>query len=265
MKKYTSEEVQDISANFRNVARRLSRTDYSQCDSNLKRFMSLIELTDIISSFITKHNTRQYDISNIIKSRGWLDPFEVSSNFNEEISLSFQLLKYSVENFDGDFTQLYGTRVYTSTKSTANDEMHKFIEHIIDPLIDHIGEYLRKYYDNIAREEQKSKPAEAPSFTAHNSTVVISSTIDGNVTTNVSISETTKTDAIEIISAIRRGLGDDTFPNKDDIKDIIIQIEEEVRANQKPKKGLLIALKTLCVGGATVLPLVTALIELFAK
>lgn len=31
MRDYVSEEIQDISANFRNVARRLSRTDYSQC------------------------------------------------------------------------------------------------------------------------------------------------------------------------------------------------------------------------------------------
>jgi len=39
---YTSNEIQDISSEFRNVARRLSRTDYSQCDANLKRFMSVI-------------------------------------------------------------------------------------------------------------------------------------------------------------------------------------------------------------------------------
>ena len=32
MKEYTSEELQNVSSNFRNVARRLSRTDYSQCD-----------------------------------------------------------------------------------------------------------------------------------------------------------------------------------------------------------------------------------------
>lgn len=264
MKKYTSEEVQNISAEFRNVARRLSRTDYSQCDSNLKRFMLLIESTDLISSFINEHNTCHYDIPNIVKSREWLDPFEVSSDFNEEISLSFQMLKHSVENFNGNFTQLYGTHWYTSAKSTTNDEMHKFIEHIIDPLIDHIGEYLRKCYENTNREEQKSKQIATPSFTAHNSTVVIGSTVDGNVTTNVSISETTKTDAVEIISAIKDLLENDTLPNKTDVKDIMTQIEDEVKANQKPKKGLLIALKTLCAGGATVIPLVTALIELFA-
>lgn len=264
MKKYSSEEIQNISSEFRNVARRLSKTDYSQCDSNLKRFISMIDSTDLISSFINEHNTCQYDIFNIVKSREQLSPFEVSPDFNEEISLSVQLLKHSVENFNGDFTRLYGTYWYTSAKSTINDEMRKFIEHIIDPLIDHIGEYLRKCYENANREEQKSKPMETPSFTAHNSTVVIGSTVDGNVTTNVSISEATKTDAVEIISAIKDLLENDTLPNKADVKDIVAQVEDEIKSNHKPKKGLLIALKTLCAGGATVIPLVTALIELLA-
>ena len=47
MKKYTSFEIQEISSRFRNVARRLSRTDYSQCDVNLKRFMSFIETEEL--------------------------------------------------------------------------------------------------------------------------------------------------------------------------------------------------------------------------
>ena len=50
--KYTSQEIQDISSNFRNVARRLSRTDYSQCDANLKRFIKLVDNEPIIKEFI---------------------------------------------------------------------------------------------------------------------------------------------------------------------------------------------------------------------
>lgn len=54
MKEYTSYEIQDISSRFRNVARRLSRTDYSQCDANLKRFMSTIQNEELIAGFIEK-------------------------------------------------------------------------------------------------------------------------------------------------------------------------------------------------------------------
>ena len=69
MRDYTSEEIQDISANFRNVARRLSRTDYSQCDANLKRFMSVIDNQDLIRDFVEQHNNCKFDIKNIIQER----------------------------------------------------------------------------------------------------------------------------------------------------------------------------------------------------
>ena len=62
---------------------------------------------------------------------------------------------YAIENFDGDFTLLYGGYNYTSAKSTINDEMQKFIEHIIDPFIDHISEHLRRCYEKAVREESK--------------------------------------------------------------------------------------------------------------
>ena len=67
MRDYSSEEIQEISANFRNVARRLSRTDYSQCDANLKRFMSVIDNQELIKCFIEQHNICEFDIKKIIQ------------------------------------------------------------------------------------------------------------------------------------------------------------------------------------------------------
>lgn len=264
MKEYSSYEIQDISSNFRNVARRLSRTDYSQCDANLKRFMSLLQSEELIVEFIMQNNTVQYDIPAIIAARDWLDPFEVSPIQNEEISFSVQLLTHAVNNFDGDFTRLYGTRYYTSAKSTVNDEMRKFIEHIIDPLIDHISEYLRHYYEETVRKEEAAKPAIPPSFTAHNSTVVIGSQVGGDISNKMSITESQKSDANELINAIRDALAASDSPNKDDIEDILLQVKEETDKDRKPRKGLLTALKVLCQAGSVAIPFVTALMELFA-
>jgi hypothetical protein len=143
---YTSYEIQDISSEYRNIARRLSRTDYSQCDAYLKRFMGVIQSNSLISDFLTEKNTTTYDLEKIIRSRGWLDPFVISADACEELSMEYQLLLYAIENFDGDLTLLYGGYNYTSAKSTINDEMLKFIEHIIDPFIDHISEHLRRCY-----------------------------------------------------------------------------------------------------------------------
>ena len=264
MKEYTSYEIQEISSSFRNVARRLSRTDYSQCDANLKRFMAVVEGEELIVSFITKFNTVDYDIPAVMKAREWLDPFEISAVYEEEISLCVQLLQYAVKEFNGDFTRLYGTQWYTSTKSTVNDEMRKFIEHVIDPLIDHIAEHLRHCYDKALRKEESEKPTALPSFTAHNSTVVIGSQVGGDVSNQVTINEATKTDALELIATIKDTVITSNTPNKADIEDVLLQVEEDVRASKKPRKGLLTALKVLCQVGSVAIPFVTALIELFA-
>lgn len=263
MKEYTSYEIQDISSRFRNVARRLSRTDYSQCDANLKRFMSTIQSEELIAEFIAQNNTVPYDIKAIKESREWLDPFEVSPVQNEEISFEIQLLQYAINNFNGDFTKLYGTYYYTATKSTVEDEMRKFIGHIIDPLIDHIADYLKHCYDEAFRKEEAAKPRLTPSFTAQNSTVVIDCNIGGNVTTEVSITQEQQIDANDLIDAIKEALASENIPDKEDIEEMLQQIKSDIEAGKKPKRGFLVALKGLCSAGVAVLPLVKALIELF--
>ena len=227
--------------------------------------MSVIQTQEIITDFINKYNIHPYDVQAIIKSRDLIDPFEISPIFEEEVSLEIQMLTYAAEQYNGDFTRLYGTYYYTSPKSTVNDEMRKFIEHIIDPLIDYIAEHLRLCYENAIREEENDKPVVQSGITANNSTVVIGSNVEGNVTTQVTIDNYTKTDAEELITAIRDALQKTKLENQDDIIEILKLIEEDIKVDKKPKKGLLTALKALCVGGATVIPLITALIELLSK
>lgn len=262
MRIYTSQEIQVISAEFRSVARRLSRTDYSQCTANLKRFMVFLENTELVKKFISEKNVHKYQIDDVIKNRGWLSPFEISHIVEEEISLEVQLLEYSIENYDGDFTRLYGTQHYTATKSTTNDEMRKFISHVVDPLIDYICEYLRYCYDIAKRNEEKEKPAPTPSFTATNSTILIGSQVSGDVKNKVVITESEKTDANELILAIESAIFDNA--NKEDILELLKQIKDDVALSKKPKKGILTALKVLCQTGSTVIPFVTALIEMFS-
>lgn len=263
MRDYSSEEIQDISANFRNVARRLSRTDYSQCDANLKRFMSVIDNQEIIKDFIEQHNNCKFDIKSIIQERDWISPFEISPVIDEEISLEYQMLKYSVEHFGGDFTRLYGTHIYTSTKSTTNDEMRKFIEHIIDPLIDFISEHLRMCYDRKIREEGKKRPNLANGITANYSTVVVANNIEGNIGNNINISEEVKSDALDLINSIKEVVSVAGNEAEDDILELLKQIELDIKANNKPKKGFLVALKSICGGSAAVITLINSLMKLF--
>jgi len=261
---FKSYEIQDISSEYRNVARRLSRTDYSQCDANLKRFISTIESNPLLLEFITRNNTKKYDIAAIIKARSWLAPFEISADVCEEISFEYQLLKYSLENFKGDFTRSYGGFIYTGANSTRNDEMQKFIEHIIDPLIDHISEYLRICYKKAVREEAKNNPSSAGIITANYSTVVVGSDVYGGITTHNIISSDTQKDAINLITEIKDILDKETLDNKDDILEIVKHIEEDIKESKKPKKGFLTALKPLCSGSAAIASLIAALMKLFS-
>lgn len=240
MNKLTSMQIQEISSDFRNIARRLCRTDYSQCDANLKRFINYIDSCELISEYITEHNIHIYDIESIMKSRDWLDPFEISSDMNEEISLEYQMLKYAVINFDGDFTRLYGTHFYTSSKSTVNDEMNKFISHVIDPLIDYINDYLHKCYVNAASQEE-SKTPKSNAITATNSTVVVAGTVEGNISNQVFIDESVKAESLELLKDIQSIAAESCTAELEDINEVLAMIENDISANNKPKKGFITA------------------------
>lgn len=262
---YSSNEIQDFSSEYRNVARRLSRTDYAQCDANLKRFMAIVQSNPMIIEFIAEKNVKEYDIEEVMKSRDWIGPFEISADICEEISLEYQMLLYSLEHFDGDFTRLYGGIHYTSAKSTINDEMRKFIEHVIDPFIDHISEYLRICYEKAVRDESKSTPTMSGNITANYSTVVVSSDVGGSISTYNDINSDTQKNVVELIAAIKESLMKEKLDERDDILDILNQIEEDVKSLKAPRKGFLTVLKTLCAGCATIVPLVTELLKLFSN
>ena len=237
-----------ISANFRNVARRLSRTDYSQCDANLKRFMNVIDNQELIKDFIDSHNTCKYDIKKLIKERNWISPFKISPVMQEEISL--------------EFTRLYGTHFYTSSKSTTNDEMRKFIEHVIDPLIDYISEYLRICYDKKVCEEEKNRPDISNGIMANYSTVVVANSIEGAISNNITINEDVKNDAMDLINSIKEVVSTDSSDSESDILEVLKQIELDIKTNNKPKKGFLVALKSICGGSAAVITLINSLMKL---
>lgn len=263
MNTYSSGELQNISSDFRAVARRLSRTDYSQCNANLKRFISFINVTPIIKCFIDDNNVKDYDVSLILKERQWLDPFEISPVITEEISFEYQLLIYATENFDGDFTRLYGTHHYIRSKSTTNDEMNVFIEHIIDPLIDYISEHIRKKYDLALQEETKNGEKSLPSVSATNSTLVFNSSVGGDVSTVITLGNNIKSQGQEIVKEIAEIISVHTIDNSDEILELLELINDSLKGSQTPKKGFLTALKSLCSGTASVATLATALVKLF--
>ena len=205
----------------------------------------------------------KYDIPAIIKERDWLSPFEVSHVTTEEISLEYQLLKHAVEHFDGDFTRLYGTHFYINSKSTANDEARAFIEHIVDPFIDYIAEFIRKTYEQTQQTESQKSVDIPQTVTATNSTIVFNSSVGGSVATTINLQSETKDAAQSIIKEIVETLNTNSIANSDDILEILESINNCLEKNLKPQKGFFTALKSLCSGTTVIASLATALIKLF--
>lgn len=266
MRDYSSDEIQQISSDFRNIARRLLRTDVEQSDANLKRFMVYLETNELIMSFlIGNSNSIIYDIPKILKEREWLQPFEISPIRSEEIAFEYQLLKFAVENRNGDFTSLYN-RCYIHTKATFNDSAKDFISHVVDPLVDYISDFLRQKYEGALRSEGKSTLMSMNTVNAKNSTVLVNSPVVTSGTSNqIAIGSSVKIASDEIMREIEEVLPE--YRSKDQFSDfveILNEIKEQISHGEKPKKALIAALKAVGAGFIKIVPLVIKLWELFA-
>ncbi|MEH7221367.1 hypothetical protein V7107_29330, partial [Bacillus toyonensis] len=63
----TEIDYKKLSLNFRRVASRFLKTNYSEADDNLERFLLFIEESPVIFKFIQENNTVNYDIKDVIK------------------------------------------------------------------------------------------------------------------------------------------------------------------------------------------------------
>lgn len=265
MSTLTSNEIQEISSEFRQVACRLSKTDCHQCDANLLRFLAFIEKTPLIIDFINENNKTKFDIGKICNERDWLDPFSISPDKSEEIAFEYQMLIHAKTEYKGDFTSLYGTFYYTCADTTAENEIRTFIKHIIDPFIDHISEYLQSCYRKALRLEDVNQKSALPYLRVDNSTVLVGSTMQGTINNNMAINSQNNSEIATIIKQIRDLLNESGDEKKDEVLEVLEVIENSVTKSEKPKKGFLTTLQTLAQLIPSIIPLVSLLITQLSK
>ena len=87
--------------------------------------------------------------------------------------------------------------------------------------------------------------------------------IEGNISNNVDISEEVKSDALDLINSIKDVVSTDENEAIEDILEVLKQIELDINANNKPKKGFLVALKSICGGSVAVITLINSLMKMF--
>jgi hypothetical protein len=137
------------------------------------------------------------------------------------------------------------------------------MRHIVDPLVDYITNFLKRKYNEALKKEKKNAPDASGMVTAHNSTVLVNSSMQGNISNSVTIDNSIKEDANALIKQIEEIIPEHTNDvDTEDIKEILTEIKDEIAKGNKPKKPLLIALKATGSALIKIAPLAIKLYEI---
>lgn len=226
-------ELKKISLGFRRVASRLLNTEFRDGINNLKRFINYIDSTTIIKDFIEKNTVKEYDIEQIIKARGFNEKFNIPCEKEEEISFTYQLLKYMVENVNdyGAFAMGY------SFSNKFQDMADSFNDEVVKPFVNHIIEYLEVIKIDMGIDEKAKIDISISDINGSQINVAqgkstINAVYNGTESDIDQIRELTET----IFNLLKTE--DVSGEILDETEEILDTINEEV-SSEKPKKSIL--------------------------
>jgi hypothetical protein len=140
----TRGEIKKISREFRIMASQLLGTQHEDGMNNLKRFLGFIERNPLIYDFILKNQVKQYDIPALINELGeWSGGrYKIPDTKEEEISHTYQLLKFGLESFERywDFPAIVGG--YTSSGGKIQTSVEEFNKTVVASFVHQIEGYL---------------------------------------------------------------------------------------------------------------------------
>ena len=136
--------LKNLSRDFRLVASRLLQSDRESADDNLERFISFVETSDILYSFVEKQahnfelNNPDYQIKRNQKL-GQYERFVIPTSSEGEIACIWGLL-IGVRQSDEPLWQwAYG---YASHSGKFQDHINAFNKFVINPFVNHLSNYL---------------------------------------------------------------------------------------------------------------------------
>lgn len=129
---------------FRALASDLLKTNERDFHNKIKIFFEFISNSDLIKEFIDNNNIFEYNIVEAINTRDFTYPasFIVSSNMQEAISFSYQMIKFCAECEDEN--ALRSVYIYYNGDSYYNEMVKSFNNHIPKILIDAISLYFQE-------------------------------------------------------------------------------------------------------------------------
>ena len=133
MREIDKKQLKIISMEFRTIANRLVNCHPQTGMDLLKKFLSYIDENELISAFI-QSNIDPNDFQPVERGTCFTS---MGENKQEEISFTYQYLKYAVINFKSFYLDIawgYG--------NDANDSVKEFCHRVILPLVNYIEGYL---------------------------------------------------------------------------------------------------------------------------
>lgn len=126
-------DLKILSMNFRRIASRLINCNYDTGMDMLAKFLAFIDRNEIISEYI-KGNVNPDDFKGVKSGDAFSSMGETEQ---EEISFTYQYLKYCSENFKN-----YYINMAFHYASGAEDAIKEFNHRIILPFVNYIEGYL---------------------------------------------------------------------------------------------------------------------------
>ena len=225
MKNIDKKQLKIISMEFRTIANRLITCNHQTGMALLKKFMAYIDENEIISEYI-----KQYVNPDDFK------PVERGTCFSsmgdtkqEEISYTYQYLKYAVENYHSfyhDLAFLYARE--------ANDAVKEFCNRIVLPFVNYIEGYLTEIGIQMGYDEDKKFMINVNGGVAQVNVANNNATVNATQRNGIDVSQLEN-----IISDIMKNIPTDiTQEEKEQISDSVEVIRAEVQS-ASPRKGFI--------------------------
>lgn len=254
MKNIDKKQLKIISMEFRTIANRLITCNHQTGMPLLKKFLGYIDENEIISEYVQEY-VRIEDFEPVERGVAF---YSMGDTKQEEISYTYQYLKYAVEHFHEFYYDI--ARNYAKD---AKDAVKEFCNRIILPFVNYIEGYLTEIGIKMGYDEDVKYVINVNGGIAQVNVANDNGTV--NATQNNGI------DAIQLESLISKVLEsstDDFSPEEKELLDDNIEVIREEAKSSSPRKGFInTALKGLQAinGTAQFGAAVVALTEFISK
>lgn len=170
----TRKDLKRLSLEFRSAASRLIRTNFRDAFGNLKRFLTFLESSPILSSYLFSLPRVEVDYKAAISDRRhYSDPLEIPTDPREEAAYIFGLFNYIVaNNLDLDHVSHgYGSG------SRLQDHMDGFNHRVTSPFVGFLEHHIQTLMLEAGMEDADSvtinvsAPVQQLNFANHSSTI----------------------------------------------------------------------------------------------